>query len=642
MTDDTAKNDPPEPPTEHARTADLDTLAERVQRPVLGLLTRYFRPYLPYLFANVALLLLARVLWLLPPLVLGVAVDATLAGDVPYRLPLVPSQHLPGSDAAELWFSALLIGGAYAGASLAYLLGAWLRNIATYRGQHAVRTDAYRTTQQLRYGFFDDARTGDLLSVLNNDVNTVERFFNGTLTISTNAVFMVIVSATYMLALHPQLALIAFVTPVVVGTVNYGYNRHIAPQYEELRGNVGDIANVVETNISGIDVVKAYGRENDEAERVAEESAAYRTASWHVSKAKAAFGQLTGGLTNLGYAAIFAFGGYWVVLGAPPGFSGPLSAGTLVTFLVYVNQFGWPFQRLPDVIDGYQEMRAASRRVLALFDEANTVSEPDDAVVLEETDGRVAYDGVTFSYLGAVEPTLESVSIQLSAGETVGVVGATGAGKSTLVKLLLGFYDPDEGAVCVDSHDIRNVSRHSLREHVGYVGQEPYLFDGTVRENVAYACPDANDAAVEEAARTAGGHEFITDLADGYDTQVGERGVKLSGGQRQRISIARAVLSDPQILVLDEATSHVDTETEARIQQNLEDIAADRTTIAVAHRLSTVRDADTIVVLDDGEVVERGAHEELLRHGSAYADLWAVQVGEVSSLPESFTATARE
>jgi ATP-binding cassette subfamily B protein len=615
-------------------------LADRVERPVQRLLTEYYRHYLPYLVANVVFLLLARVLWLLPPAVLGTAIDATLAGDAPYALPAIPEAYLPQGDAAELQFSALLMGGAYAGASLAYLLGAWLRSIATYRVQHAVRTDAYRTTQRLQYGFFDDARTGELLSVLNNDVNTVERFFNNTLTLATNAVFMVVVAAAYMLALHPQLAMLAFATPVLVGVVNYGYNRHIAPQYEELRANVGDIASVVETNLGGIDVVKAYGREADEATRVAEESAAYRTASWQVSKAKAAFGQLTGGLTNLGYAAVFAVGGYWVVSGPPRGFSGALTAGTLVTFLVYVNQFGWPFQRLPDVIDGYQEMRAASSRVLALFDQTDTVSTPENAETLREIDGRIAYDDVTFTYPGAESSTLDSVSVEVSAGDTIGVVGATGAGKSTLVKLLLRFYEPESGAVRIDGHDIRGVSRRSLRDHIGYVGQEPYLFEGTVRENIAYARPDASEGAVEDAARTAGAHEFVAGLDDGYETRVGERGVKLSGGQRQRLSIARAVLSDPDILVLDEATSHVDTETEARIQENLDRIAADRTTIAVAHRLSTVRDADTILVLDDGEVAEQGTHAELLDRDGIYADLWRVQVGEVASLPDSFTAAA--
>jgi ATP-binding cassette subfamily B protein len=221
-------------------------------------------------------------------------------------------------------------------------------------------------------------------------------------------------------------------------------------------------------------------------------------------------------------------------------------------------------------------------------------------------------------------------------GEMIGLVGPTGAGKSTLMKLLLRFYDVDDGAIRIDRHDVRGMTLESFRRRISYVGQEPYLFDGTIRENIAYSRPCADDAAVEEAARRAGAHEFIRDLPEGYETDVGERGVKLSGGQRQRISIARAVLDDPEILILDEATSHVDNETEALIQTRLKDLVVDRTTFAIAHRLSTVRHADQILVLEDGEIVERGTHEDLLEENGLYASLWNVQVGKVDSLPAEF------
>jgi len=224
----------------------------------------------------------------------------------------------------------------------------------------------------------------------------------------------------------------------------------------------------------------------------------------------------------------------------------------------------------------------------------------------------------------------------------IGLVGPTGAGKSTLMKLLLRFYDVDDGAVRVNGNDVRDLSLESLRRGISYVGQEPYLFDGTIRENIAYSRPDVNNADVKEAARRAGAHEFIRDLPDGYETDVGERGVKLSGGQRQRLSIARAVLDDPEILILDEATSHVDNETEALIQTRLEDLVADRTTFAIAHRLSTVRHADQILVLEDGDVVERGTHNDLLEADGLYANLWNVQVGDVESLPDEFVQRVPE
>ncbi|MBP1986580.1 ABC transporter ATP-binding protein [Halolamina salifodinae] len=622
--------------TDDSQPAQFADLANGVERPVRRLLETYYRPYLPHLGASVLLLLLARVLWYLPPAVLGATVDATLAEDAPYRLPFVPPRYLPTGDAAELRFSVFAMVGAFLGGALAYLLGAWVRSVATYRVQHDVRVDAYRITQRLRYGFFDNARTGELLSVLNNDVNTVERFFGATLTRAINAAFIVLVTAAYMLAIHPGLTLFAFVAPVVVGAVNYAYSRRIAPRYDDLRASVGDIGSRIEAALGGIDVVKAYGGEAREADTIAAESARYRTVSWRIDRAKAAYGQLTGSLTNLGYVAVFAVGGSWVLFGAPTELPGTLTAGTLVTFLIYVDRFAWPFQQLPGVVDGYQEMRAAGQRILALFEEADTVADDSGATTLDDVSGHVAYEDVTFGYPGADAPVLDGVSLDVPAGSTVGVVGATGAGKSTLLKLLLRFYDPDDGAVRIDGHDLRDLDRASLRESIGYVGQEPYLFDGTVRENVAYARPNASEAVIADAAERANAHGFVTDLPDGYDTDVGERGVKLSGGQRQRLSIARAVLADPRILVLDEATSHVDAETEARIQRSLDRLSEDRTTFVVAHRLSTVKDADRIVVLDEGGVAERGSHETLLEEDGLYAALWGVQVGEVDSLPAAF------
>ena len=261
-----------------------------------------------------------------------------------------------------------------------------------------------------------------------------------------------------------------------------------------------------------------------------------------------------------------------------------------------------------------------------------------DAGPLAVEEGRVEYDGVTFGY--DEEPIVEDVEFTVEGGETLALVGPTGAGKSTVLKLLLRLYDVDEGAIRVDGQDIRDVTLSNLRQHVGYVGQDTFLFYGTVRENIAYGAFDADDDAVVEAAKAAEAHDFITNLPDGYDTMVGERGVKLSGGQRQRVAIARAVLKDPDILVLDEATSDVDTETEMLIQRSLDRLTADRTTFAIAHRLSTIKDADTIVVLEDGEIVERGSHGELLEAGGLYAHLWGVQAGEIDELPEEFIERA--
>jgi ATP-binding cassette subfamily B protein len=287
----------------------------------------------------------------------------------------------------------------------------------------------------------------------------------------------------------------------------------------------------------------------------------------------------------------------------------------------------------------YQRAYASAARIFGLMDEPSRIAEDPDAGDLRVTGGRVEYDDVTFGYDDG-EPVIEDVSFAVEGGETMALVGPTGAGKSTVLKLLLRMYDVDEGAIRVDGQDVRDVTIPSLRRNIGYVSQETFMFYGTVRENIAYGTFDATDEEIVEAAKAAEAHEFVTNLPEGYDTEIGERGVKLSGGQRQRLSIARAVLRDPEILVLDEATSDVDTETEMLIQRSLDRLTADRTTFAIAHRLSTIKDADRIVVLEDGRVVERGDHGALLDEDGLYAHLWGVQAGEIEELPEEFVERA--
>jgi len=294
----------------------------------------------------------------------------------------------------------------------------------------------------------------------------------------------------------------------------------------------------------------------------------------------------------------------------------------------------------------YQRAYASAERVFGLMDEPDALELDEDATELVVEDGRVEYDGVAFGYEdrdGADdEPTVEDVSFVTEGGDTLALVGPTGAGKSTLLKLLMRLYDVNEGAVRIDGQDVRDVTLTSLRRRIGYVSQETFLFYGTVRDNIAYGSFGASDDEIAEAAKAAEAHEFIQNLPEGYDTTVGERGVKLSGGQRQRIALARAFLRDPEILVLDEATSDVDTETEMLIQRSLDRLTEDRTTFVIAHRLSTVKDADSIIVIEDGRVVERGTHDELIEDDGLYAHLWGVQAGEIDELPQEFVERARD
>ena len=613
-----------------------------VGNPLRYLVGRFARPHGMRFGLGLALLVLARVPQRVPALLIGVALDGILLESADYTLPLVPARVIPETTAGQLWFTVGVIGAAVVAESALDWASQLLYDRATLSTLHDVRTATYEAVVGLEMGYFDDRQSGEIMSVLNNDVDNMEDLATGTYN-GVTYVTELGVALVFMAVLNWQLALVVAVTPVVLAVTSRAYATLLEPRYDAVRESVGAVNARLEDTIDGIGTVKAFTGEDAERERVAESSAAYKDTKWSAIRLRIGYDATTWLVGRAGERGLFLLGGYWVLFGAPAFFSGSLTAGTLVTFLMYARSFLHPVRNLAvRVIDNYENALASGKRVVSVLASDAVVADRSDAPDLDIADGRVEYDDVPFAYDGADEPAVRDVDFVAEPGELVGIVGSTGAGKSTLIKLLFRFYDPDAGAVRVDGRDAREVDASSLREHVGYVSQDPFLFHGTVRENVAYAAPEADEAAVVEAAKLAGAHEFVTDFADGYDTVVGERGVKLSGGQRQRIAVARAILRDPEILVFDEATSHVDNETELRIQRSLDRLAGDRTTFVIAHRLSTVRDADRIVVMDEGRVVEQGTHEALLDADGMYADLWRVQVGEVDAVSEAFLDRAAD
>jgi len=590
---------------------------------------------------------------LVPSFVLAVAIDSLFFDTTPFGLPLVPTAWLPATAGEQFLLVGSLIAVAYALNSVLGWANSYLWNSFAQQFQHAVRVDTYDAMQRRETGFFDDKQTGEVMSVLNNDVNQLEGF----LTNNLNSLIVIVVRVggmgAVMLLMNWKLALIPVAAIPLLGLVSHAFVRRIHPKYRDVRSSVGKLNSRLENNVGGIETVKAFATERFETGRVEDASREYLDAQWDAITTRIGYFPTLQAITAAAYVSVFFVGGWWVVTGEPPHpfFAGQtMTAGWLVLFLNYSRRFVYPMRQLGQIVNGYQYAEAAGERIVGLLDMEPRVHDDPEAVDLGDVRGDVAFEDVSFAYEGAEvtsdgedssqEPVLRDVSFSAEAGDYVGLVGPTGAGKSTTMKLLLRFYDPDEGVVRIDGTDVRDVSLRSLRESIGYVSQEPYLFYGTVAENVAYGLPEADQAAIEAAAKRAGAHEFVVELPEGYDTMVGERGVKLSGGQRQRIALARAVLRDPEILVLDEATSHVDNETEAVIQRSLEDLVADRTTFAIAHRLSTVRNADRILVMDDGEIVEAGTHEALLEHDGLYANLWQVQLGEVDALPEEFLERA--
>ncbi|MFC7176691.1 ABC transporter ATP-binding protein [Halosegnis marinus] len=587
----------------------------------------------------------ARVLDLLPPILLGVAVDAIFevqgAADRPYTLAFVPDAWIPPTEQGQLYFTVGIIAFAFFGGAAFHYSRNWGWNSFSQHIQHRIRTDTYDKMQRLNMDFFADKQTGEMMSILSNDVNRLERFLNDGMNSAFRLGVMVVGIAVVLLYVNWQLAMITLVIVPLIAVFTYYFIKTIQPKYAEVRSSVGQVNSRLENNLGGIQVIKTSNTENFESDRVDDVSQGYFDANWDAISTRIKFFPGLRVLAGIGFVLTFFIGGTMVLGDGVGPFTSDLRPGEFVTFILLSQRFIWPMAQFGQIINMYQRAYASSARIFGLMDEPSRIAEDPDADELVVDDGEVVYDDVTFGY-DESETIVEDVSFTVEGGETLALVGPTGAGKSTVLKLLLRMYDVDEGSISIDGQDLRDVTIPSLRKRVGYVSQDTFMFYGTVEENIAYGTFDADREDVIEAAKAAEAHDFISNLPEGYDTEVGERGVKLSGGQRQRVSIARAILKDPEILVLDEATSDVDTETEMLIQRSLDRLTEERTTFSIAHRLSTIKDADQIVVLEDGRIAERGDHDELIAEDGLYAHLWGVQAGEIDELPEEFIERAQQ
>ncbi len=505
-----------------------------------------------------------------------------------------------------------------------YLYQLRWRNLAQNL-QHDMRMEAYQHVQKLELAYFERNRTGNLLSILNEDINQMERFLNGGVndliqvfagSMMVGGVFFIITSELAFLALVP-------VPFILYGA--FWFQSRLAPRYTAVREAAGALATRLNNNLTGIATVKAYTAEEFEAEHIRAGSDAYRARNAEAIRWSSAITPVIRMAILAGFTLTLLYGGFMAL-------NGEIGVGSYSVLVYLTQRLLWPMTRLAEMTDLYQRSMASIQRVMDLLQTPVTITYEGTPLPVENVRGALEFDHVSFAYDGGGAAAIDGLSVSISAGETIAFVGSTGGGKSTLTKLLLRFHEPQHGVIRLDGQPINDIKLQDLRRAIGYVAQDTFLADATVAENIAYGMQGTPREAIVQAAQAAEAHDFISALPQGYDTQVGERGMKLSGGQRQRLALARAILKNPPILILDEATSAVDNETEAAIQRSLDRLVVGRTSLIIAHRLSTVRHAHCIHVLDRGRIVESGTHDELVARGGIYAALWRLQTGEKQNL----------
>ena len=588
--------------------------APNASAPLLRLF-RYVQPHQVQVWKAIVCSVLNKIFDLAPPVLIGMAVDVV----VQQEDSLIASWGFKTivGQLGVLSVLTLIIWGLES--LFEYFYACLWRDLAQTT-QHELRLDAYGHLQELEMGFFEERSTGQLLAILNDDINQLERFLDRGANEVLQVITTVIVVGGGFFVAAPSVAWMAMLPMPFIIWGSFWFQDRLAPRYGEVRDKAGFISMRLANNLTGIATIKSFTAERYERDRVEVDSEAYRRSNHKAIVLSAAFIPLIRIFILLGFTATLYFGGLAAV-------DGRLAVGTYSVLVFITQRLLWPLTRLGETLDQYQRAMASTQRVMGLLDTPLAIRPGNRPLPTGAVKGEVEFHQVTFAYPDR-QPALQNLSLTIPAGQTIGIVGATGSGKSTLVKLLLRFYEVSQGYITIDDIPIQDLKLGDLRRCIAWVSQDVFLFHGTVVENIAYGSFEASTADIIDAAKLAEAHEFIEQLPQGYNTIVGERGQKLSGGQRQRLAIARAILKNPPILILDEATSAVDNETEAAIQRSLEHITENRTTIAIAHRLSTIRHAHCIYVMDNGRVVEQGVHEELLAKNGIYTNLWRVQSGD--------------
>ena len=581
--------------------------------PLMRLIA-HMRPYRGTVRLAMFCSVLNKIWDLAPPLLIGLAVDIVVERE---------DSLMADYGIIDPWHQLLVLSVVtFAIWGLESIFEFWYgilwRNLAQ-TVQHSLRLETFDHVQKQGMNWFDERRKGDILAVLNDDVNQLERFLdkgaNDLLQVTTT----VLVVGGVFLAISWEVALFAVIPIPIIIWGSFRYQKSLEPRYSEVRNAAGRINSLLENDLSGMTTIQSFTAEERELERVEEHSNDYREANRKAIRLSAAFVPMIRMAILCGFTATLLLGG-WITL------EGGLAVGAYSVLVFMTQRLLWPLTRLGETFDLYQRAMASSTRILDMLDSPISV-EQGDYVANNASSSSIEINGLDFSYPGR-EPVFEGLDLEIESGKTLGVVGSTGSGKTTLVRLLLRFVDADNGEIVWDGKPITDWKLESLRSSIALVDQHVTLFPTTIAENIRYGNPNASDDDIKKAAETAEALTFIEELPDSWQTMVGEGGHRLSGGQRQRLAIARAVLKDASFLILDEATSAVDNETEAALQRSIQRISEGRTTMIIAHRLSTIRNADRIIVLENGSIVESGSHDDLVDLGGVYSRLWAVQTGQ--------------
>ncbi len=510
-----------------------------------------------------------------------------------------------------------------------YLLRIAFRFMSNYMAHKAawylvgdLRTKVYDKMERMHLGFFHDKQTGDLMSRTVNDTRDFELLYAHIIPeLITNVVTFAGVLIV-LLTINWKLALITCAPIPFILVSGLIFAKKVRPVFRISQKKMGELNGKLQDNLSGIHEIQSFGRESYETERVNEKNFEHVRAMLYALKVGAIFHPTVEFISSIGTILVVGFGGFLA-------FHEGLSVEDIVAFVLYLSLFYAPVTGLANLLESMQQSLAGAERVIAILDAPYEITNKEDATELKDVKGSITFENVSFSYDPA-SPVLKDLSFHCESGKMLALVGPTGVGKTTLTQLISRFYEPTHGKILIDGQDISDVTLESLRQNISPVLQDTFLFNGTIAENIGYACPTASLEEIKEAAKAANIHEDIMDMPDAYDTQVGERGLRLSGGQKQRVAIARAILRNSPIIILDEATASVDVETERQIQKAINGIAGTRTIIAIAHRLSTIRNADKILVIEEGNVTESGTHEELVALGGSYARMHAIQSAAVN------------